>query len=149
MNELDRIRDQLERAYRGDAWHGPSLREILTEVDAEMAGARPVANGHTIQELVAHMIAWEKEAAARLGGEGSDDLPPEKAWPGGAEAWAGLLDELETAHSRLVSAMGELHEDALEQPVAGHPSTAYHLLHGVIQHNLYHAGQMAILKKAM
>ncbi len=77
MSEFERIVDQLERAYRGEAWHGPSIREVLDGVDADAASARPVSNGHTIKELVVHVLVWEKEAQARLAGKGRDDLPPE------------------------------------------------------------------------
>ena len=153
MSELERIADQLERAYRGEAWHGPSTREVLDGVDADAASARPVSNAHTIRELVVHVVVWEQEALARLAGKGRDDLPPEEDWPAGAAAWADLLDELDAAHERLTSAIAELSaepgDDALGKTVVGSPGTVYHLLHGVIQHNLYHAGQMAILKKAL
>ncbi len=151
MSELERIADQLQRAYRGEAWHGPSIREVLDGVDADAASARPVSNAHTIKELVVHVVVWEQEALARLAGKGRDDLPPEEDWPAGAPAWADLLDELDAAHERLTSAIAAISEsdERLDETVAGSPGTLYHLLHGVIQHNLYHAGQMAILKKAL
>ncbi len=149
MSELARIADQLQRAYRGEAWHGPSIREVLDGVDADAASARPVSNAHTIKELVVHVVVWEQEALARLAGKGRDDLPPEEDWPAGAPAWADLLDELDAAHERLTSAIYECSDERLDETVAGSPGTLYHLLHGVIQHNLYHAGQMAILKKAL
>lgn len=140
MNESARIVDQLERAYRGEAWHGPSIRAVLDGVDAEAASARPIANAHTIGELVAHILAWEKEALARLAGTGRDDLPPAEDWPEGAAAWRELLEELDVVHERLSVAISEC-------PDPG--TTVYVLLHGVIQHNLYHAGQIALLKKAL
>ena len=156
MNEIERIVDQLERAYRGEAWHGPSIREVLDGVDAEAASARPVANAHTIGELVVHLLAWEKEALARLAGTGRNDLPPEEDWPKGAAAWRELLEELDAVHERLsvaisaISAISECSDDILGKTVPGRPgTTVYALLHGVIQHNLYHAGQIALLKKAL
>ena len=151
MSEIARIRDQLERAHRGSAWHGPSLREILVGVDSDTASSRPIPNGHTIRELVVHVTAWENEAVARLRGGASPDMPPERDWPEGAEgkrAWEALVGELDRSHERLMSAIGELDDDSLDQLVTGHPTSIYHLLHGVIQHNLYHAGQMVLLKKA-
>ena len=149
MSEIERIVDQLQRAYRGNAWHGPSFREVLDGVDADAASARPVSNGHTIGELVVHVVAWENEALARLTGKGRDDLPPEEDWPEGRAAWSDLLDELDAVHERLSGAIGELTDDRLGDVAAGSPGTIYHLLHGVIQHNLYHMGQMALLKKAL
>ena len=140
MSELERIVDQLQRAYRGEAWHGPSIREVLDGVDVDAASARPVSNAHTIRELVVHVVVWEQEALARLAGKSRDDLPPEEDWPAGAPAWADLLDELDAAHERLTSAISELDaepgDEALDETVAGSPGTVYHLLHGVIQHNL-------------
>ena len=150
MSEIARIVDQVERAYRGEAWHGPSIREVLDGVDADAASARPVSNAHTIRELVVHVVVWEKQALARLAGNGRDELPPEEDWPAGGPAWADLLDELDAVHERLSSAISECSDDMLGKTVAGSPeTTVYVLLHGVIQHNLYHAGQIAILKKAL
>lgn len=148
VSEVARIRDQLERAYRGEAWHGPSLREVLADVDEEAAAKRPMPNAHSIRELVAHVVAWEKEALERLRGSGTDDLPPEKDWPETAMDWDELLSELDEAHERLSSAIGALDDEALAERIGGSPASVYHLLHGVIQHNLYHVGQIAILKKA-
>ncbi len=148
MSEIERIRDQLRRAYQGPAWHGPALREVLEGVDDEMARARPVAGAHTIQEIVRHILAWVREARWRLEGQ-QTELPPEQDWPEGDAAWASLLREIEVAHEQLMEAVEKLDEGALGRIVGGNPPTAYHLLHGVLQHNLYHGGQIAILKKAV
>lgn len=145
--EPGRIREQLDRAYHGGAWHGPSLREVLAGVDARAAAKRPIPNAHTIHEIAAHVLAWEKEALARLDGGGRDGLPPDEDWPDHPPGWTELLDELDTTHERLSRKTEALHDEALDQTVAGSSGTAYHLLHGIIQHNLYHAGQIAILKK--
>jgi len=116
VSELARIADQLQRAYRGEAWHGPSIREVLDGVDADAASARPVSNAHTIKELVVHVVVWEQEALARLAGKGRDDLPPEEDWPAGAPAWADLLDELDAAHERLTSAIYECSDEGSMKP---------------------------------
>ena len=150
MSEVERIADQLERAYKGEAWHGPSLHDVLNGVDVDAASARPLPDAHTIRELAAHVLAWEKECLARLAG-GGKDLPPEEDWPEGDAAWRDLLEELDTVHGHLVEAVSTLSDEELERsvPVGMDGTTVYILLHGVIQHNLYHAGQMALLKKAL
>ena len=151
MNEIERIIDQMRRAYDGDAWHGPPLRAILAGVSAETAAARPIGGAHSIREIVRHITFWYDGVRRRLGGEVVDADEIEQ-WPEAADAgeagWQQELDDLERAHKALVEAAGKLGDDDLERPVPGKPYNAYVLLHGLVQHNLYHAGQVAILKKA-
>ena len=66
MSEIDRILDQLKRAYEGDAWHGPSVKEALAGVTAEQAQARPLRNAHSIWELAQHIAVWEDAGRRRL-----------------------------------------------------------------------------------
>ena len=66
MREVDRIADQLKRAYAGPAWHGPSLSELLKEVDAQRAAAHPLPGTHSIWELVLHIAAWDTAVSRRL-----------------------------------------------------------------------------------
>ena len=75
MTEIDRILDQLKRAFEGHAWHGPSLKELLNGVTAQQAHARPLANAHSIWELVQHIAVWEDVGRRRLGGETRQRCP--------------------------------------------------------------------------
>lgn len=149
MSETKRLIDQLERAYRGGAWHGPALLELLETVSPGRAFERPLPRAHSIAELVLHIAAWENEAVRRLGGE-ARDLPPEEDFPqpGDESRGPALLGELEDAHERLLAAVRAIDDEALERPVGSSEHTAYQLLHGVVQHNLYHAGQIALLLKS-
>ena len=61
MKELERIKDQFQRAFNGQAWHGPSLLSLLAGVTAEQAAAHPVPGAHSIWELTLHIAAWESE----------------------------------------------------------------------------------------
>jgi uncharacterized damage-inducible protein DinB len=138
-SEIARLLDQLERAYDGEAWLGMPVRELLDGVAFRTAAARPIAGGHTIWELVAHITYWLDAAARRLGGEAVDPVN---------DAWEAALTALEASHQRLLAAVGALAESDLEGPVPGHDYTRYVLVHGVLQHTLYHAGQIALLKRA-
>jgi len=148
-----RIADQLRRAFDGDAWHGDSVFEILQGVTATHAAARPIKNAHTIWELVLHIAAWDNAVLRRLGGvavELSDaqNFPPVK--DASETAWRKALAEVRRVHEELVKAVSVLPDSQLDEMVPGKEGahyTFYYILHGVAQHELYHAGQIALLKK--
>ena len=75
MREIGRIQDQLQRAFDGNAWHGPSLTALLGDVKPEQAAGKPIPGVHSIWELVLHIIAWERVVVRRLSGEAIVDLP--------------------------------------------------------------------------
>ncbi|HVP54817.1 MAG TPA: DinB family protein [Candidatus Eisenbacteria bacterium] len=157
MSETARIADQLLRAFQGAAWHGDSLLEILDGVTAAQACAHPIKHAHSIWELVLHIAAWDGAARRRMAGEAvvlSDDqnFPPVKDTSEGA--WQRALENAKKAHSQLVEAVAAFPEARLNEKVPGKPKEAdwhnfYYMLHGVVQHELYHAGQIALLKKAL
>ena len=150
MREVERIADQHARAFAGPAWHGPAVFEVLRGVGARRAAARPVAGAHTIWEIVLHIAAWEHVVARRLGGVPSSPTPAED-WPpvGGrsAAAWRLALRLLERRHREAARAIAHLTEAGLAKRSAGASTSAYVLAHGAGQHAIYHAGQIALLKK--
>ena len=154
MREAERIADQLRRAYEGEAWHGPSLMEVLEGVTAESAAARPINGAHSIWEIVSHIHAGREIVRRRL--EGDREMARETTetdwWPPtgdeSAEAWAALLAALEKGNGALVSAISKLDDTRLDEPILEGMSTVYVTLHGLVQHDLYHAGQIALLKKS-
>jgi len=156
MSETKRILDQLKCAYEGEAWHGPSLREILADVTAEQAAARPLPNAHSIWELVLHIAAWENAARNVLEGL-PINVPPEENFPTISDtseaAWQDALATLETVHHGLRAAIARSTDADLDTLVdnkdTGRRYSVYCLLHGVVQHDLYHAGQIVMLKKAL
>jgi len=151
-SEAALIADQLRRAFYGEAWHGPAVIELLVDVDAATAAARPLANAHSIWELVLHIAAWDNAAMVRLGGEkcqltSLDNFPPVSK--GAEAAWRRAVAETKRTHDRLVKTVAGLSDSRLHDRVPGKKYDFYHMLHGVAQHELYHAGQIAILKKAL
>jgi uncharacterized damage-inducible protein DinB len=150
MSEVKRIKSLLRRAYEGKAWHGPSLREILDTVTAEQAARKPLAQAHSIWELVLHISAWESAVLKSLEGEYTEE-PDEGDWPAveetSDEAWQQTLSALESKHMKLRDAVARLEDERLNEPMAEGKPSPYFMLHGVIQHTLYHAGQIALLKR--
>ncbi len=153
MNETARIRDQIVRSLYGEAWHGPALMQVLAGVDAWAAAARPLPGAHTLYEITRHLSSTAEEVLARLRGT-ARTLPPEEDWPapppdGGTEAWMADVRRLDEIHRELIAELAAMDESRLDEPIVPGFSTVYVTLHGLVQHNLYHAGQMAILKKAV
>lgn len=153
MSEATRIADQLRRAFDGDAWHGDSVFEILQGVTAAQAAARPIKNAHSIWELVLHITAWDGAVQRRLGGS-AVELSDTENFPSVRDtteaAWRKTLKELRRVHEELVKTVAALPDSRLDQIVPGKQGahyTLYYMLHGVVQHELYHAGQIALLKK--
>jgi uncharacterized damage-inducible protein DinB len=150
--EAHRIADQLERAFEGDAWNGPTVTEILSGVSAEQAAARPVAGAHSIWEIVLHTTAWQRTVRERLQGHSVEPLADDLDWPLVADtseaAWAGTIRDLRAEYERLRQEAEVWRDRDLSITPGGERYTAYEMLHGVIQHIYYHAGQITILKKA-
>lgn len=149
--ETKRLADQLRRSYEGEAWHGPALRELLDGVTADRAAAKPISGAHSIWELVLHVEAWEREALLVIGGKTFEMLDGDADWPPvretTAEAWRAALERLESTTRELVAAIRGMDDAKLNESAGGREFNFYFLLHGVVQHNLYHAGQIALLKK--
>jgi len=153
MSETARIADQLRRAFSGGAWHGDSLLEILDGVAAAQAAARPIPHAHTIWELVLHIAAWDSAVRRRLGGQAvtlTDDQNFPPARDTSESAWHKAMDHVRRVHDELVQAVSEFPDTRLAEQVPGMQGahyTYYYMLQGVVQHELYHAGQIALLKK--
>ncbi len=150
-SETALLADQLRRAFQGDAWHGPALLELLKDTNAAAAAAKPLPNVHSIWELVLHIAAWDDAAIRRLSGQkcqptGMANFPPVRK-PTEAD-WRKAVTQAKHTHDRLVEAVARLPESRLRDRVPGKRYNFYFMLHGVVQHELYHAGQIAILKKA-
>ena len=155
MSEIDRLLDGLRRAHEGPAWHGPALAELLRDVDPATAAGRPLPGAHSIWEIVLHLTAWTREVARRLQGHPAG-APPEGDWPEvgppSAECWSAARADLAAAHAELGRALGAFPEHRLDEP-AGTPGDATPgvtyavMLSGLLQHDAYHGGQIALLKK--
>lgn len=150
MSETTRIADELQLAFDGEAWHGPALLEILADVNAPTAAAHPIANGHSIWELVLHIAAWEKILLRRMAGESfmprdEENFPPVLDHSEGA--WAEAVVHLKKAHEDLTQTVRNVPEAKLNEIVPGKNYDFYFMLRGGSQHIAYHGGQISLLKK--
>jgi uncharacterized damage-inducible protein DinB len=151
MSETQWLAAQLRHALDGSAWHGPSLAEALERVTAAAAHARPLADAHTIAELVAHIAVWLEVPARRLAGEAYEPAGTAEDWPPvttDEAGWRAALDQLHIARGELEAALADTDDSALDQRVPGRDYDVRFMLHGVVQHVVYHTGQVKLLAKA-
>ena len=152
MNGIELIKDQLEKAFYGGAWHGPSVLEALENISAEKAASKPVKNAHSIWEITLHINAWQLYTQKRLSGE-KYEPSPEEDWPEvkdrNQSSWKSTISNLKDSMANLIEFLSKADENILNENVAGKNYTYYFLLYGLVQHNVYHAGQIALLKKAL
>jgi len=154
MSETARLADQIRRAFDGDAWHGDSIVEILQGVNAKMAAAHPIKNAHSIWELILHIAAWDGAVLTRIGGTAvqlvdEQNFPPVKDTSDAA--WRTAVEHAQHIHNELVKAVAAFPDSRLQEQVPGKTQSYYNFFYmfsGIVQHELYHAGQIALLKKA-
>jgi uncharacterized damage-inducible protein DinB len=150
MTETERIADQLRRAFYGEAWSGPSVTEVLQGVTAQFAARNSLRDAHSIWELVNHITAWVDIARRRVNGE-QVEVTPERNFPPVVDtsetAWNQSLQRLAQAEEALRQTILQMPESRLGETGIKGSDTVYVLLHGVVQHSLYHAGQIMLLRK--
>ena len=157
MTERDRLIDQLEREIAGEPWHGPSLTNILDGITAEHAARKPSPDAHSIWEILVHMTGWKREVTRRAQGQEATE-PAGGDWPAIGDVsesrWRAAREDHFRAQRELLELVRSLSDAQLDTKVAGDTAafigagvTVRVNLYGLIQHDVYHAGQIAILKK--
>lgn len=142
--------DEIRRALRGSAWHGSSLNELLGAITAEEAIQRPIPTAHNIWELVLHITSWSNIALRRISG---GQVKPKKGedWPVPADstqaAWEAAREALAESHEKLTEVVIGLSDDEMLAKAPQSSKSVAVMLHGVSQHDAYHGGQIAILRK--
>jgi hypothetical protein len=151
MNESKRLANEVRKALNGEAWHGPSWKEILDGVGREAATIRPIPEAHTLAEVVLHATTWHDVVRRRLERE-IPEVTDTENWPVAAfpdeAAWSLAVTRLFETGEALAGTIERFPADKLHDKRPSVEGTWYELISGELQHVLYHAGQVALLKKA-
>ena len=139
----------LRSNFDGEPWHGRSLRTILMDVDPASVQAHPIPKAKSIAELVAHVIAWMEIVERRVHGE-EFEITTEMDFPDTTKVtWADLLARVDTAQAKLIQTISGLDDKDLARQVSlGKQYSVRIMLSGLMHHNTYHAGQIALLSKS-
>jgi hypothetical protein len=149
MSEAKNLANELRHSLYGPAWHGPSLQEVLKGIDTLQANTRMLGFTHTIHEIVLHIIAWNTVAIDTLSGKVYPEFPFPGDWPDSqAVNWEETVRRVITSGETLTAAASCLSNEEIGAVVPDRDFSYYVMLHGVAQHNAYHGGQIALLKKA-
>jgi len=159
MSDVSFFTEQLRKGYSDDPWHGPAITDLLRDVTADEAAAHPVPGAHSIWEIVLHLIAWQNEVRRRLGGK-APSYPEEGDWPEPAvaseAAWKRDRNRLAASLDELIRDLESRGEGILDtpggtldrDPALGTGVTFRGMINGLVQHNAYHGGQIAVIRKA-
>ena len=150
MDEVKFLRDQIETTFKGDSWHGPNLVRTLDGIDYKQAMMRPLGERHTIWELTDHTSFWMEEVWKCVRDRAPMKPDMENNWPkmgSTEEDWERSVKRLEAAVNMVLDALLDWKDEDLYKPVPGETYSFKQMLHGVVHHNLYHAGQINLLRK--
>ena len=142
----------MESAFEGQPWYGISLMKKLGSI--EVAAVNQQINGsNSIARLILHMIQWRKFALEKLAGNEQFDImlnSPED-WPTvtitSEQQWNDIVDTLRSTQSQLLQELGQRSDEYFEELTPGKSYTNFALYHGIVQHDIYHLGQVAMLHK--
>jgi hypothetical protein len=146
----------LARAYDRRSWHGTNLRGSIRGLDAAIASRRPAPGRHNIWELVVHAAYWKYVVRRRLAGEkrgsfvlGGSDWFPRPVGDRDDAAWKRDLALLAAMHTALVEVVAAQSDPELDRMAQGRSATRFELIAGVAAHDLYHAGQIQLIKRLL
>jgi uncharacterized damage-inducible protein DinB len=149
MRLIERLLLELNANFDGDAWHGTPLRRMVEEVSETDAHRQASPELKSIAEMLGHITAWIGIVQKRLAGE-AVEVTEAMDFPSIAgKSWSAQLEELDRAHSLLVDTVARTAESALDEKAAGKEYSNEFMLHGLIAHNAYHAGQIALVRKML
>jgi uncharacterized damage-inducible protein DinB len=150
--EIDRIGEQVQRSFSGEAWHGPCVLDALEGVDTKIASAKPLQGGHSIAELAAHLSLVTQLVIERVEGRGRRIKSDADYWPDVPDVlsetqWKAMQVELKERAELLEKAIAGFAVEKLDEQLMEGGSSAANNFLGHAQHNAYHAGQIMMLKK--
>ena len=151
--EIQSIIANLERVNTGQPWYGKAVYEMLDEIDPAIVYKKPNKQ-HSLAELLYHMITWADFTLHRIKGDKEKDMAAfeELDWrkiDPEVHTWEKGLTEFKNIHKEIVELLNKKDDEFLKEIVDYRQYNFRFLLNGLIQHNIYHIGQVAYVKKLL
>lgn len=150
---MNHLLHAIDTAYSRRSWHGPNLRGSLRGIDPETAVFRAAPERKNIWEIMLHAAYWKYVVRRRLLGEKRGSFPLKGSnWfarpdLNGERTWKTDLDLLDSVHRSLRDAIAGIDPGLIEKKPCGSQVTNLDLILGVAAHDVYHAGQIQLLKR--
>ena len=148
---IEDIIRQLRELESGSLWFDQSLRGKLDNLSPTVVFVRPVPGTHSVAEHVAHIIAWRRECIARFNGYKFDLMNTPEDWPGLEEleliGWSALKNELYQSTIDLIRLFDGHDDEYLKIPFRDTEYNNHYLIEGILQHDVYHLGQIGVMLK--
>ena len=155
MTTSEKLEQELTNALSGTPWYGDSIYSIIEKVTFETAYEKPQGAAHNITEIVLHMLAWTEEVLDRMNGLTSS-IPTSGDWPPTGnpdeQKWQNYVDDLKLVNVHLLGVIRDFPEEKWDEPSSdqldldeGSGWSYEENVNGLIQHHIYHAGQIALL----
>jgi hypothetical protein len=152
--EITAIIKSFETTLSGQPWFGRAVYEILEEVDESKVNVKPNGTEHSLLELIWHMNTWAEFTLAHLEQRTADELKAieENDWReinSATHTWKKGMEQLKTIHEKIAIILAQKKDDFLKEMVPNRQFNFRFMLNGLVQHNIYHLGQIAFLKKML
>lgn len=144
-SETRTISQLLQHSFEKVPWYGPSVMETLRDISPSMV-EKKIGRSHSIIELVLHMTSWRVFVAEHLNGNDTYEVSDEMNFPKPG-SWTGAVVALKQSQARLLEAIDRFPEERLDEVVPSRPYKFRVMLHGIVQHDIYHTGQISLLKR--
>ena len=145
MNQTQRIADSYRAATVKGAWYGPSLAEMLSEISPELAAMPPFPGAHSISALLQHLLLWNERIRNTSDSHPMPRWQPEKEWAEPPIPWNELVTRWNQSRDLLEEKIRNFTIEDLAKQVPGHSYPYETMLHGIVQHAIYHSGQIAMI----
>jgi uncharacterized damage-inducible protein DinB len=155
MTTSEKLQQELEKVLLGRPWYGTGIYDTIAKVSFEAAYEKPPGSVHNIAEIVLHMVAWTEEVMDRMNGM-TAGVPTSGDWPETGkpeeQKWQNYVDDLKLVNVNLIRIIQDFPDEQWDEPIddqrGDRPVVTYEaLINGLIQHHIYHAGQIALLNR--
>lgn len=154
-DRVNQLLEQMRELYDGDLWYGTTIMPVLKQVDAEESVMAPLKGVHSIQQLVLHMTAWRGILLKRLEGNmdfrievnSADDWKPQESLS--PDAWEEILRDFQNSYLTMLNMLEQKAASLLDKNVGDAGYDFQYLIEGILHHDIYHLGQIALVRKIL